>query len=145
MTECPKSQMAGYTKMPQTDGLVYVSRQSVCYVPQQTSRSAGKTNGSAVCFPSHNLRKVNFPSCPGQQHPYCHCNSFGYNTVFCLNLPFHVTTAHSCCCLLAPSVLAVVLQALSLGTSVDVARNNHTLLPALVTTCSHTLLLPSTN
>ena len=62
----------------------------------------------------------------------------------CLNLPFKVTY-HSCCCLLAPKVLAIILQALSLSTSVDVARNNHTLLPALVTTCSHTLLFPSTN
>lgn len=56
----------------------------------------------------------------------------------CLNLPFKVTTYHSCCCLLAPNVLAIILQALSLSTSVDVARNNHTLLPALVTTCTAT-------
>lgn len=74
---------------------------------------------------------------PSQFFPLQHC--------LCLNLPFKVTTYHSCCCLLAPNVLAVILQALSLSTSVDGAGNNHTLLPALATTCSHTLLFPSTN
>lgn len=45
----------------------------------------------------------------------------------------------------AANVLAVILQALSLSASVDAARSNHTLLPGPVTTCSHTLLFPSTN
>lgn len=51
--------------------------------------------------------------------------------------PFQTSTYRSRCCLLIPNISAVILQALPLSTSVDVARNNHTLLPVLVTTCSH--------
>lgn len=111
----------------------------MCWVPQQSLTSAGKTKGSAIPFLSHNLGEINLPPHPGWQHPHCHCSPLHSNTVSAstsLSKPLHFIAAAA----FLRQTFEQSFRRLSLSTSVDVARNNHRLLPALVTTCSHTLL-----